>query len=144
MSIRVLGIIGSGQLGSLLCQAAKKLNIKTIVISDDENGPAQNYYAGTVQCGVFTPRNKGSVDSVAIAESVIDGLTSVNEPGHASLFFRRFNTQEGKELLTQAGDNLGGMTGVIPRVGQINGPTAVTEENNSHFVSVVSCRFTAV
>ena len=43
MSIRVLGIIGSGQLGSLLCQAAKKLNIKTIVISDDETGPAQNY-----------------------------------------------------------------------------------------------------
>ncbi len=43
MSKRVLGIIGSGQLGSLLCQAAKKLNIKTIVISDDENGPAQNY-----------------------------------------------------------------------------------------------------
>ena len=43
MSIRVLGIIGSGQLGSLLCQAAKKLNMRTIVISDDENGPAQNY-----------------------------------------------------------------------------------------------------
>ena len=43
MSISVLGIIGSGQLGSLLCQAAKKLNIKTVVISDDENGPAQNY-----------------------------------------------------------------------------------------------------
>ena len=43
MSISVLGIIGSGQLGSLLCQAAKKLNIKTIVLSDDENGPAQKY-----------------------------------------------------------------------------------------------------
>ena len=43
MSTKVLGVIGSGQLGSLLCQAAKKLNIKTIVISDDENGPAQNY-----------------------------------------------------------------------------------------------------
>ncbi len=38
-----LGIIGSGQLGSLLCQAAKKLNIKTVIISDDEQGPAQNY-----------------------------------------------------------------------------------------------------
>ena len=38
-----LGIIGSGQLGSLLCQAAKKLSIKTVVISDDEQGPAQNY-----------------------------------------------------------------------------------------------------
>jgi len=57
------------------------------------HGPAQSYYAGTVQCGVFTPRNKGSVDSVAIAESVIDGLTSVNKPGHASLFFRRIVNQ---------------------------------------------------
>ena len=38
-----LGIIGSGQLGSLLCQAAKKLNIKTVVISDDQEGPAKNY-----------------------------------------------------------------------------------------------------
>ena len=38
-----LGIIGSGQLGSLLCQAAKELNIKTVVISDDDQGPAQNY-----------------------------------------------------------------------------------------------------
>ena len=43
MSDLTLGIIGSGQLGSLLCQAAKKLNIKTVVISDDEQGPAQNY-----------------------------------------------------------------------------------------------------
>ena len=43
MSDITLGIIGSGQLGSLLCQAAKKLNVKTIVISDDEQGPAQNY-----------------------------------------------------------------------------------------------------
>ena len=43
MSDITLGIIGSGQLGSLLCQAAKKLKVKTIVISDDEQGPAQNY-----------------------------------------------------------------------------------------------------
>ena len=43
MSDITLGIIGSGQLGSLLCQAAKKLSIKTVVISDDEQGPAQNY-----------------------------------------------------------------------------------------------------
>ena len=43
MSDITLGIIGSGQLGALLCQAAKKLNVKTVVISDDEQGPAQNY-----------------------------------------------------------------------------------------------------
>ena len=36
MSVTSLGIIGSGQLGSLLCQAAKKLNIRTVVISDDK------------------------------------------------------------------------------------------------------------
>ena len=43
MSNVTLGIIGSGQLGSLLCQAAKNLNIKTVVISDDKDGPAQKY-----------------------------------------------------------------------------------------------------
>ena len=43
MSTITLGIIGSGQLGSMMCQAAKKLNIKTVVVSDDEHGPAQNY-----------------------------------------------------------------------------------------------------
>ena len=43
MSDSTLGIIGSGQLGSMLCQAAKKINIKTVVISDDEQGPAQKY-----------------------------------------------------------------------------------------------------
>ena len=43
MSDITLGITGSGQLGSLLCQAAKKINVKTVVISDDEQGPAQNY-----------------------------------------------------------------------------------------------------
>ena len=43
MSDSTLGIIGSGQLGSMLCQAAKKLNIRTVVISDDEQGPAQKY-----------------------------------------------------------------------------------------------------
>ncbi len=43
MSDITLGIIGSGQLGMMLCQAAKKLNVKTVVISDDQLGPAQNY-----------------------------------------------------------------------------------------------------
>jgi 5-(carboxyamino)imidazole ribonucleotide synthase len=43
MSGMILGIIGSGQLGSMLCQAAKKLNVKTVVISNDDQGPAQNF-----------------------------------------------------------------------------------------------------
>jgi len=38
-----LGIIGGGQLGSMLANAAKKLNINTIVYCDDKNAPAQNF-----------------------------------------------------------------------------------------------------
>ena len=39
----VLGIIGGGQLGSMLASAAKKLNIKTFILSDDPNAPAKNF-----------------------------------------------------------------------------------------------------
>ena len=84
------------------------------------HGAAIDQYAGTVQCGIFTPRDKGSAAAAAIAEAVIDGLTSVNASGYTDTY------------------------SVKPRVGQVSGPTAVTDENNSHFVSVVSCRFTAV
>ena len=84
------------------------------------HGAAVDQYAGTVQCGIFTPRNRGSAAAAAIAESVIDGLTSVNASGYTDTY------------------------SVKPRVGQITGPTAVTEENNSHFVSVVRCTFTAI
>lgn len=84
------------------------------------HGAAVDQYAGTVQCGIFTPRNKGSAAAAAIAESVIDGLTSVNASGYTDTY------------------------SVVPRVGQISGPTAVANEGASHFVSVVSCLFTAV
>jgi len=43
MSIITLGILGGGQLGSMLSEAAKKINIKTVVYSDDQNAPAQNF-----------------------------------------------------------------------------------------------------
>lgn len=84
------------------------------------HGAAIDQYAGTVQCGIFTPKNKGSAAAAAIAESVIDGLTSVNASDYTDSYSAK------------------------PRVGQVSGPTAVNNENNSHFVSVVSCRFTAV
>ena len=43
MSIITLGILGGGQLGSMLSVAAKKLNIKTLVYCDDQDAPAQNF-----------------------------------------------------------------------------------------------------
>ena len=43
MNISVLGIVGGGQLASLLAEAAKKLKIKTIILSDDIDAPAKNF-----------------------------------------------------------------------------------------------------
>ena len=43
MSEITLGIIGGGQLGSMLAIAAQKLNIKIIVFCDDIDAPAQNF-----------------------------------------------------------------------------------------------------
>ena len=43
MSDKNLGIIGGGQLGSMLSIAAKKLNIKTTIYCDDGDAPAQNF-----------------------------------------------------------------------------------------------------
>ena len=39
----VLGIIGGGQLGSFLCDSAKKVNIETVVLSDDKDSPAKKF-----------------------------------------------------------------------------------------------------
>ena len=39
----VLGIIGGGQLGSMLATSAKKLKVKTVVLSDDPKAPAKNF-----------------------------------------------------------------------------------------------------
>ena len=36
-----LGIIGGGQLGSMLINSAKKLGVRTVIFSDDENSPAK-------------------------------------------------------------------------------------------------------
>ena len=43
MSSITLGILGGGQLGSMISIAAKKLNIKTVIYCDDQNAPAQNF-----------------------------------------------------------------------------------------------------
>ena len=46
MSKPVLGIIGGGQLGSMLVTAAKKIGLKTVIFCDDQDAPAQNFCAG--------------------------------------------------------------------------------------------------
>jgi 5-(carboxyamino)imidazole ribonucleotide synthase len=48
MSRPILGIIGGGQLGSMLAIAANKLEIKTVIFCDDIDAPAQNFSSAFV------------------------------------------------------------------------------------------------
>ena len=82
-------------------------------------GAAQDYYAGTIQCNIYVPKSAGTAVLSAISESVIDGLTSVNAPSYTDTFSSN------------------------PRVLDIVGPTPLDIEDRSHFVGVISCQFTA-
>ena len=64
-----LGVIGGGQLGSLLCSAAKKLKVKTVVLSDDKDAPARNF------CDQFI--NSKYDDNAKVREfiSIVDVVT---------------------------------------------------------------------
>ena len=57
MSKPILGIIGGGQLGSMLAVAANKLEIKTVIFCDDIDAPAQNFSNDFVR-GEYNDKNK--------------------------------------------------------------------------------------
>jgi 5-(carboxyamino)imidazole ribonucleotide synthase len=57
MTKPILGIIGGGQLGSMLAIAANKLEIKTIVFSDDIDAPAQKFSNEFIH-GNYNDQNK--------------------------------------------------------------------------------------
>ena len=57
MSDITLGIIGGGQLGSMLAIAAKKLNIKTVIFCDDVDAPAQNFCSKFIY-GAYSNKEK--------------------------------------------------------------------------------------
>jgi 5-(carboxyamino)imidazole ribonucleotide synthase len=57
MSKPTLGIIGGGQLGSMLATAAKKLEIKTVIFSDDIDSPAQKFSDEFI-FGEYNDKNK--------------------------------------------------------------------------------------
>ena len=82
-------------------------------------GEASDYYAGVIQCNIYTPKSNGTKNLSAIAESVIDGLTSVNSSSYVDTF------------------------SCTPKVRDINGPTPLDIEDRSHFVGIISCQFTA-
>jgi len=101
-------------------------NKKYVMVNLDFNqstiqnqGAATTYYSGTIRCAVMTPSNKGTASAAAISESVITGLTSVNASNYTDTF------------------------SVSPRITEISGPSSVVTEDQSHFMSVINCDFTA-
>ena len=95
------------------------VNINFNQSTTQPQGAAQTYYSGIIRCGIMTPPNKGSAVASEIAELVITGLTSVNASNYTDTF------------------------SVTPRVGQIEGPTAITTDRDTHFLSVVNCDFSS-
>ena len=69
MSTITLGIIGGGQLGSLLAVAAKKLGVNTIVFCDDVDAPAQNF------CNKFICSDYTDKDNINEFISQVDLVT---------------------------------------------------------------------
>jgi 5-(carboxyamino)imidazole ribonucleotide synthase len=57
MSKPILGIIGGGQLGSMLAIAANKLEIETVIFCDDIDAPAQNFSSEFIY-GQYNDQNK--------------------------------------------------------------------------------------
>ena len=57
MSEIKLGIIGGGQLGSMLSNAAQKLNVKTVIYCDDLDAPAKNFCDEFI-CGKYDEKKK--------------------------------------------------------------------------------------
>ena len=95
------------------------VNLNFSQATTQPQGAAQTYYAGSIRCGIMTPPNRGSSVASAVAQSVITGLISINSPTYVDKF------------------------AVSPRVSEIEGPTAVTVEGDTHFLTGVSCDFTA-
>ena len=68
MSQITLGILGGGQLGSMLSIAAKKMNIKTIIYCNDKDAPAQNFCDEFI-CAEY--HNKDKTDEFAKKVDII-------------------------------------------------------------------------
>ena len=82
-------------------------------------GAASDYYSGFVQCSIYVPKNKGTAALARIGEVVIDGLTSVNASDYTDTY------------------------SCNPRAGEIVGPAGLENEDESHYLGVITCQFSA-
>ena len=83
-------------------------------------GAASDFYAGFIRCRVYVPKNKGTSVLAAISESVIDGMTSVNATNYTDTFSCK------------------------PKVSDVSGPGVIEDEEESHYLGVITCQFSAI
>jgi|TARA_R100000781_G_scaffold112378_1_gene79565 hypothetical protein len=82
-------------------------------------GAASDYYVGFVQCSIYVPKNKGTAALASIGEVIIDGLTSINASDYVDTYSCK------------------------PRVREIVGPGGVEDDDESHYLGVITCQFSA-
>ncbi len=82
-------------------------------------GSSSDFYSGFLQCSIYVPKNKGTAALARIGEVVIDGLTSVNAADYTDTYSCQ------------------------PRVRDIVGPGGVDDEDQSHYLGVITCQFSA-
>ena len=82
-------------------------------------GASSDYYSGFIQCSIYVPKNKGTSVLAALSESVIDGLTSINASDYVDTY------------------------SCNPRIGDVVGPGGVDDEQESHYLGVITCQFSA-
>ncbi len=82
-------------------------------------GNPADFYAGVIQCNIYVPKTDGTATLSALGEAVIDGLTSVNSSSYSDTF------------------------SCSPRVMDVAGPSPIDAPDQSHFLGIISCQFTA-
>lgn len=87
--------------------------------TQQNQGAATAFYSGFVQCDIYVPKNKGTARLSAISESVITGMTSVNESTYVDTY------------------------SCSPRTLDVVGPGPIDSDDESHFLGVISCQFSA-
>jgi len=87
--------------------------------TQQNQGAATSFYSGFIQCDIYVPKNKGTARLSAISESVITGMTSVN----ASTYVDTYSC--------------------APRTLDVVGPGPIDSDDESHFLGVLSCQFSA-
>ena len=111
MSEKNLGIIGGGQLGSLLSVAAKKLNIKTTIYCDDINAPAQNFCNDFIigkydESGELLLPSNGVLDPIVVGKAIVNKLIGLSKSEKLELSLNSLSIDARSEANTPAPDRI--------------------------------------